>query len=244
MQGLTTANVQAGGAIINTNGNTDTIGQALVHDTTANAPATDGGLTKNGAGTLILLGTNTYTGTTTITGGTLAVNGSTATGSAVTVVSGATLSGTGTVGGTVAYSGTINTGGVGTVGTLTTGADTFNSGSQFVLDFGNNTVDELISTGLVTGLSNATFTFTQMPSSTGLTNPSYTLVSAGSFSNTNLPATVNGTPSGYQLQFSGNNLNLVQAAAAPEPSQYAAFGIGLLGLGALVLKARKRTLSA
>lgn len=195
---------------------------------------------QNGAGLLTLTGTNTYTGTTTITGGTLAVNGSTAAGSAVTVASGATLSGTGTVGGAVSNSGTINTGGVGTVGTLTTGADTFNSGSQFVLDFGNNTVDELISTGLVTGLSNATFMFTQLPSSTGLTNPSYTLVSAGSFSNTNLPTTVNGTPSGYQLQFSGNNLNLVQVAAAPEPSQYAAFAVGLLGLGALIVRARRR----
>ncbi len=30
-------------------------------------------------------------------------------------------------------------------------------------------------------------------------------------------------------------------ASAPEPSQYAAFGIGVLGLGALALKAKRRT---
>ncbi len=46
-----------------------------------------------------------------------------------------------------------------------------------------------------------------------------------------------------------NGLNAVQRAngqlaAAPEPSQYAAFGIGVLGLGALVLRAKKRTQAA
>ncbi len=43
---------------------------------------------------------------------------------------------------------------------------------------------------------------------------------------------------------SGNGallLDNVSIAAAPEPSQYAAFGIGLLGLGALAMKARKRS---
>ena len=52
LQGLKTANVQAGGASIDTNGYSVTINQQLQHDTTSGAPATDGGLTKNGAGTL------------------------------------------------------------------------------------------------------------------------------------------------------------------------------------------------
>lgn len=44
--------------------------------------------------------------------------------------------------------------------------------------------------------------------------------------------------------FLGFNFTINQPAAAPEPSQYAAFGIGLLGLGALALRARRRSRTA
>lgn len=57
-----------------------------------------GNLTKNGDGTLILSGQNTYSGFTNVNAGTLQVDGSTGTGD-TTVSSGATLIGTGTVGG-------------------------------------------------------------------------------------------------------------------------------------------------
>ena len=62
------ASVMGRGAIIDTNGNNATIGQALVSGTT-----NDGGLTKEGAGTLTLAGVNTYTGATTIKSGSLAL---------------------------------------------------------------------------------------------------------------------------------------------------------------------------
>ncbi|MFT3789424.1 MAG: autotransporter-associated beta strand repeat-containing protein [Tepidisphaeraceae bacterium] len=69
--GLSTANVKTGGAIIDTNGFNVTVAQPLVHDTTVGAPATDGGLTKNGAGTMVMSGVATYKGVTVINGGTL-----------------------------------------------------------------------------------------------------------------------------------------------------------------------------
>ncbi|MCX6879399.1 MAG: autotransporter-associated beta strand repeat-containing protein, partial [Verrucomicrobia bacterium] len=78
LQGLTNANVMAYGAIIDTSdivtpatGYDVTITQNLQHDPTPLAPATDGGLTKAGVGTVILSGTNTYTGPTKVQAGTL-----------------------------------------------------------------------------------------------------------------------------------------------------------------------------
>jgi fibronectin-binding autotransporter adhesin len=72
-----TAHVQAGGAKIDTNGFTDTISQSLIHDP-ALGTTLDGGLTKSGAGTLVLAGNNSYTGRTTVTGGVLDLTSPTA----------------------------------------------------------------------------------------------------------------------------------------------------------------------
>jgi fibronectin-binding autotransporter adhesin len=134
MTGLTAANVQAGGAVIDTNTQNITIGQALLHSGT-----TDGGLTKNGGtGTLTLSGANTYTGPTTINVGTLAAgvasvantSGAFGKNSAVTLANVASASmnitGFNTQIGSLAGGGT--TGGNVTLGgaTLTLGADNTN----------------------------------------------------------------------------------------------------------------------
>ena len=71
MQGLTAANVKDGGAVIDTDGYDITIAQALQFV----AGATNAPLTKNGAGTLTLSGTNTFVGPITVNGGTLALAG-------------------------------------------------------------------------------------------------------------------------------------------------------------------------
>jgi autotransporter-associated beta strand protein len=69
MQGLERVVVQSG-AVIDTAGHIITIDQNLEHDT--DGPAIDGGLTKQGLGTLKLLQTSSYTGPTKVQGGTLA----------------------------------------------------------------------------------------------------------------------------------------------------------------------------
>ena len=64
LEGLTAANVLDGGAVIDTRWHTVTVRQPLLD-------AGSGGLTKQGSGTLVLAGANTYSGSTNVSAGTL-----------------------------------------------------------------------------------------------------------------------------------------------------------------------------
>ena len=133
--GLGVANVQAGGARIDTNGVNITITQALVHDTTSGAPAIDGGLTKLGAGTLTLTGANTFTGALNLISGTLAVAAESNLGPASTVVVGG--------GGSLRF-----TGGVTLTRTYNLGVSTLVVGGGDTLTFGSNAI---LSGGFLSG---------------------------------------------------------------------------------------------
>lgn len=95
LQGLGRANVRNGGVVIDMNARNITIGQALEHSNIGGDSATDGGLIKRGAGTLILNGVNTYTGGTTINAGALQFGVGPVPTGLITINSGGTLNAAG-----------------------------------------------------------------------------------------------------------------------------------------------------
>lgn len=120
-------------------------------------------LTKTGAGKLVIGGTGSYYGDTFVNAGTLLVNGALNGSPATTVHLGGTLGGTGSVVGTVAVSGILAPGA--SIGTLTTGAVTFNAGSTLAVEINTTagTADKLVVTdGVTTGGSRANLVLTDL----------------------------------------------------------------------------------
>lgn len=66
----------------------------------------------------------------------------------------------------------------------------------------------------------------------------YLRLAAGAGNSTGATSTVTGTLDELRI---GNTFASVTPAAAPEPSQFAAFAVGIFGLGALTLRAKRRT---
>jgi len=91
IQGLDNAYIKTGGITFDTAGNNATIAQPL--QTGTGLAGNDGGLTKIGAGTLTLSGSNTYNGGTTVSSGTLQLGSANALGAATgnLTVNGGTL---------------------------------------------------------------------------------------------------------------------------------------------------------
>jgi autotransporter-associated beta strand protein len=189
-----TVNIQAGGAYINTNGFNDTIAATLNH----NGSGVDGGLIKNGAGTLSLTGPNSFTGGAVINAGTLNINGEFALGGSV--YGGLTFNG-----GTLQYSTTLPTSGNGSgditqestgvvenVSILAGGGTVDTNGNTVVYanSIGNN------GTGFFTKIGAGSLTLTKGGTYTGATNVNAgTLVVSGALSATSALAINGGTAS-------------------------------------------------
>jgi autotransporter-associated beta strand protein len=131
-----------------------------------------GTLTKTGANTLTLTGANTLSGMTTVSGGTLVVNG---TLGPVTLAAGTTLGGGGRIGALDAR-GTVAPGN--SIGTLSTGAVTFRSGSTYRVEINDaGASDRLAATGKVTIQTGAKVEVDPAPGSYG-DNLTYTILGA------------------------------------------------------------------
>jgi autotransporter-associated beta strand protein len=215
-----TANVQAGGAVIDSNGYAVTVGQVLSHDATG--ATLDGGLSKLGAGTLALAGSNTYTGPTSITAGTLALSGTGSINatSAITVngagakflnlgtvastpnvtLTNGTVGGTGTVGATTVANSAANVIANGNIstGVLTLNALTYlGAGSANLTLTSGSTIGAInVSGGLATNSSVSTVGLNLLLSGGFVTGSTYDLIDYGSLLNNGATAT---TPAGFTI---------------------------------------------
>jgi autotransporter-associated beta strand protein len=188
---LSAAKVQSGGAIIDTAGHSVAVNQALLDD--------GGGLTKNGNGTLLLNGVNTYSGTTMVNTGTLGGNGTIA--GSVLVSAGAAFSPGASI------------------GTLTLGSTLYLAGTSTTVMEVNKTAN---TSDLVTGASTITFGGTLVLKNLSgalQVGDTFTLFSAGSYTGS-FSSVVSQTPNQTvswdlsQLSINGT-VKVASAVAAP-----------------------------
>jgi len=217
------ANVRNGGAIIDTNGNSVTIVQALLHSNIGGDNAIDGGLAKNGVGTLTLNGVSTYTGATTINAGTLALgSGGSLTSTTFNIAAGATLD--------------------------VSAQSSFSlSGKAVNLSLNNTAGSGLINAGTLALTLGGTMTFDLTGANLVGTYSIYTSgAPTGSFSSIAVSGSFSGsfTQSGniWTYNTTGESLSFDQStgvlSAVPEPSTVIMTVMGLFGMVAILRRRR------
>jgi len=158
----------------------NTFNGAIANNSGAGGAAT---LTKNGTGTWVLSGANTYSGATTVNDGTLLVNGSLNVTSAVTVASVGTLGGAGTVG-SVTNNGTLAPGNGAAMDTLTTSNLLLNAGCTNAFDLGATNDSDAVT---VNGTGTLGGGVVVVATCAGFSGGSYTLFSYAATSGSTLP---------------------------------------------------------
>ena len=192
MRNLSAAEVRAGGAVIDTAGIDITIAQSIGHDSQANAPAKDGGLTKLGAGTLTMTGTLGFTGDLGADGGTLNLSAAT-----YALPAGSGLWGSGTLvppsgGFSIPSGGWVAPGGTDGLGTLTVNGNlTVNGEVRIRISTDGSTCGTLTSTGNLLFPPGSTLVI-ENPEDL-VKGANYTFATAATFSGTPAPANLPGS---------------------------------------------------
>ena len=218
----------------------------------------NGGLTKQGLGTLTLTAANTYIGPTVIQTGRLALSGAGALASSVidvrsgaqfdvsglsgyTLGNGQKLMGNGNVLGAVATAPASLVSPGASIGTLTFSQSLALGGTlQVEVDpAGTGQVDLLNVTGLL-NINNGTVDFD--PLTTPLDDPAYIFATYGSLDGAEF-LLVTDLPLGYRVDYhylQQNQIALVQEVDIPEPATMALLGLALAGLGGYIRRRVKK----
>ena len=198
-----TSTINAGGAVIDTNGFNITMTAPLLHDA-ALGSALDGGLIKFGDGILTLTATSTYTGDTSVQGGALRINGSLA--GDVIVQNTGVLGGSGSVAGDLIVQADGRVAPGAGIGSLSISGDASLTGSLAV-EYDFATIDRLNVAGQL-DITAATVDFSGL----GALNPGNTVVFAtyGSLNGTSF-ANIENLPVTHVIvyDFNGDSLALV-----------------------------------
>jgi autotransporter family porin len=204
----------SGGSI--TNGTIEAGSYSLSGGTVAATLAGSGGLTKTGVGTMTFTTANSYQGATSINEGALLINGdmSLATG-LYTVAANAAIGGSGTIGGSLSF--------------LSDAKFVFSLTSTLIVNgasvtFGSFGVDDLI--GLDSSVAVGTYTLIAGPADVDTSNLS-NFGAANAFD-------LGGGKSAYFTEGS------LQLNVVPEPSTYALLVLSAAGLGAHMIRRRRR----